>query len=95
MAVDLSPCERTCPVIFLNEEKANVVPAGDDEPRDMVWYLDTGASNHMTGDLAAFTELDTGIAGTVRFGDRSMVRIEGRGTVAFSIDGPTERSMHE
>lgn len=89
------PHKWTCPVIFLNEEKVNVVPAGDDEPRDTVCYLDTGVSNRMTGDLAAFTELDIWIVGTVRFGDRSVVRIEGRGTIAFSIDGATERSMHE
>ncbi|VAH91589.1 unnamed protein product [Triticum turgidum subsp. durum] len=89
MAADLSPCEQTRPVIFLNEEKANVVPAGGDEPQDTAWYLDTGVSNRMTGDLAVFTELDMGIVGTVRFGDRSVVHIEGRDTVAFSIDGAT------
>jgi gag-polypeptide of LTR copia-type/Zinc knuckle len=46
-----------------------------------VWYLDTGASNHMTGCRKYFTELDTTIGGMVRFGDGSAVSIGGRGTV--------------
>lgn len=37
------------------------------------WYLDTGATNHMTGRRDVFSELDTsiGIGGSVRFGDGS------------------------
>ena len=55
-----------------------------DVPSDgALWYLDTGASNHMTGDASVFAELDTGIIGTVRFGDGSVVEIAGRGTILF------------
>lgn len=32
---------------------------------DGVWYLDTAASNHMTGDRSVFVDLDTTIGGTV------------------------------
>ena len=48
------------------------------------WVLDTGATNHMTGSRGAFSELDTGIISTVRFGDGSVVKIEGRGTILFA-----------
>ena len=48
-----------------------------------VWYLDTGTSNHMTGDSTQFFELSFDVGGTVKFGDGSTVRIEGRGTVLF------------
>ena len=37
----------------------------------------------MTGDRAAFAELDTSIIGTVKFGDGSRVEICGQGTVLF------------
>jgi hypothetical protein len=47
------------------------------------WYLDNGASNHMTGDLQKFTELDEGVTGKVRFGDGSSVEIRGKGTILF------------
>jgi hypothetical protein len=49
------------------------------------WVLDTGATNHMTGSRDAFSDLDTGVVGTVRFGDGSVVAIEGRGTVLFAL----------
>ena len=42
-----------------------------------------GATNHMTSVRSAFFELDTGVHGTVRFGDGSVVDIEGRGTILF------------
>ncbi|WVZ90940.1 hypothetical protein U9M48_037190 [Paspalum notatum var. saurae] len=47
------------------------------------WIHNTGATNHMTGVGSAFSELDTGTHGTVRFGDGSVAGIEGRGTILF------------
>lgn len=52
-----------------------------------VWYLDTGASNHMTGCRKQFTQLDTSIHGLVKFGDESAITISARGTVL--IEGCT------
>jgi hypothetical protein len=49
-----------------------------------VWYLDTRASNHMTGDRSVFAELDASVGGTINFGYGSVVDIRGRGTVVFS-----------
>ena len=45
---------------------------GEQEQR---WYLDSGASNHMTGSKEAFSELDGNVTGTVKFGDGSRVAI--------------------
>jgi hypothetical protein len=47
------------------------------------WYLDSGASNHMTSSKAVFSELDGNVTGMVKFGDGSRVVIRGRGTIIF------------
>ena len=65
--------------------------AEDRDPKR--WVLDTGATNHMTGSRAAFSDLDTGIVGTVRFGDDSVVKIAGRGTILFACKNGEHRTL--
>ena len=57
------------------------------------WVLDTGATNHMTGSWSVFVELNTGIAGTIKFGDGSVVTIEGKGTVLFAYKNGEHRRL--
>jgi hypothetical protein len=42
---------------------------------------------------AAFTKIDTAVLGTVCFGDDSVARIEGRGTVVFVCKNGESRSF--
>uniref|UniRef100_A0A8I6Y7V3 Integrase catalytic domain-containing protein n=1 Tax=Hordeum vulgare subsp. vulgare TaxID=112509 RepID=A0A8I6Y7V3_HORVV len=72
--------------VFLNEEKAAITPSLDDDQGRQSWFLDTGATNHMTGSLESFAELDRSVSGTVRFADGSTVKICGRGTVVFAAE---------
>ncbi|XP_076897046.1 uncharacterized protein LOC143550238 [Bidens hawaiensis] len=59
--------EDTTSMVMLNEDR--VFPkTGDDKD---VWYVDNGASNHMTGMHGSFAELNQKITGQVRFGDGS------------------------
>ena len=51
----------------------------DEQHEHQRWILDTRATNHMTGARSSFSELNSGIRGTVKFGDGSVVEIEGRG----------------
>jgi hypothetical protein len=75
--------------------EAKVFAATDvSEDRDLKrWVLDTGATNHMTGFRDTFSDLDTGIVGTVCFGDGSVIRIEGRGTILFSCKNGEHRTL--
>jgi len=73
-------------VVFLDERK--VVPelhltGGEKKKAGNAWYLDNGASNHMSGDSDKFQNLDTAVVGKVRFGDGSAVEIRGRGALLF------------
>ncbi|XP_035843200.1 uncharacterized protein LOC118490096 [Helianthus annuus] len=74
--------EETPSMVLLNEEK--VYPSRLETNADHnVWYMDNGASNHMTGHIDMFAELDQKVTGQVRFGDGSKVQIEGKGTILF------------
>ncbi|WVZ50305.1 hypothetical protein U9M48_001571 [Paspalum notatum var. saurae] len=79
----------------LEEPRAQVLLGAEEEQKVEAerWYLDTGASNHMTGSRAAFAELDSTVTGTVRFGDNSVVTIAGRGTVLFSCRDGSHRAL--
>ena len=46
-----------------------------------LWYLDTGATNHMTGRKELFTKLGDSVTGSVKFGDNSRIQIKGRGEI--------------
>ena len=47
----------------------------------------------MIGARSAFSELNFGICGTVKFGDGSIVKIEGRDTILFVRKGGEHRKL--
>jgi hypothetical protein len=82
--------------VVLNERRAQVHLEeedgdNDDDDKKKMWYLDSGASNHMTGEHEAFSELDTGVVGIVKFGDDSRVEIRGCGTIVFKCQNAAHR----
>ena len=50
-------------------------------PIDDMWYLDMGASSHMTSMKSFYQSLDEPHNGVMRFGDSSSIRYEGKGEV--------------
>ncbi|KAG7599586.1 Reverse transcriptase RNA-dependent DNA polymerase [Arabidopsis suecica] len=70
-------------VVYLNEK--NVKPSNFETQNDEnnVWYLDNGASNHMSGNREYFSKIDETITGKVRFGDDTRIDIKGKGFVLF------------
>ena len=63
--------------LFLDERKVVLelhLTRGEETASD-TWFLDNGASNHMTGDAEKFKVLDETITRKVRFGDGSSMEI--------------------
>jgi hypothetical protein len=86
-----APESATC--LHLHEPKAVDALDGESDPDSMKWILDTGVSNHMFGSRAAFTNLDTSVTGSVRFGDGSIAHIKGTGTVLFHCRNDEHRAL--
>lgn len=90
----IAPARDDCEIL-LDEEKARVVPGHPDDRQDVAWYLDSGATNHMTSNKEVFTELDEKIKGTVCFGDGLVIAIQGRNTTLFAVNGGVHHAFND
>lgn len=87
--------------VFLEEAKVLAHLDDDPDPTDLdndpdpadLWYLDTGATNHMTGVRSVFSEPDTAVTGFVKFGDGSIVTIAGCSTILFTYKNCEHRRL--
>jgi hypothetical protein len=80
-------------LVELVEESVFTVLADGRERDSHHWIFNTGASNHMTGAREAFSDLDFGVGGTVRFGDGSIVQIKGCGTILFAYKNGEHQTL--
>jgi len=90
-------CQRKAPLEVREqanyaEEDANsrgaaalFVQQGLGENQENIWYLDSGASNHMCGQRDLFDDLDETIQGLVIFGDTSKVPFKGKGNIPIKL----------
>jgi hypothetical protein len=70
--------------LHLDEPRAHAfLGKGADDDKIDGWYLDTGATHHMTGRREFFSGLDSGMKGSFKFGDASAVEIKGVGSIIF------------
>ena len=58
-----------------------VVHAENEPEEQIIWYVDTGCNNHMTGSKSSFTNLSENFWSTVSFGDLSIVNVMGKGNI--------------
>jgi len=81
-------------LLHLDEPCARVLLGnGSDDDRIDGWYLDSGATHHMTGRREFFSDLDTDVGGSVRFGDSFAVEIKGVGSVIFTAKSGEHRML--
>jgi flagellar hook protein FlgE len=57
------------------------------------WVLNTGTMNHMSGSQEVFTELDMHVTDTVKFGDGSVTKIEGKGSILLTYKNGAHRTL--
>ena len=73
---------------FANEEDKNpkivllACNIAQDKQEDF-WFLDSGCSNHMTGNIEMFANLDENVKSEVTTGTDSKISIKGKGRVSI------------
>jgi len=55
-----------------------------------VWFLDSGCSNHMSGNEEWFTDLNKNFKNTVKLGNDSRLTVTGKGNVRMKVNGVTQ-----
>ena len=93
-SIELPPVASAVAALHLDEPRAHAF-LGDGASNDKTdgWCLDTGATHHMTGRREFFTELDSNVRGSVKFGDASGVEIKGVGSVIFTAESGEHRLL--
>jgi hypothetical protein len=92
-SIELSPATSAASAIHhLDEPRAHALLSdGSSNDKTDGWCLDTGAIHHMTDRRELFTELDSDVRGSVKFGDASGVEIKGVGSVIFAAESGEHR----
>ncbi|KAL4021013.1 hypothetical protein IC575_019802 [Cucumis melo] len=55
------------------------------------WYLDSGCSNHMTGNRSIFVTLDESFQSEVKIGDNTALQVKGQGDILVKTKKGTKR----
>lgn len=55
--------------------------------RKKVWFLDSGCSNHMSGDRSLFSTLDKSFSHSVKLGNNKRMEVVGKGNLKLMFNG--------
>ena len=91
-----------CRNVAVKEEKALCAKDGDNEEPTLLmmcdggedqeaWFVDTGASNHMTRKKSLFISLDKSFKVDISFGDARKVDVQGRGDILIQAKNGTHQ----
>ncbi|KAG9444753.1 hypothetical protein H6P81_016093 [Aristolochia fimbriata] len=62
------------------------------EEKNNMWFLDTGSSNHMTGQWDLFTSFDNTVTTKVKFVNNSQILVKGKGQIGIKAkDGSVQK----
>lgn len=53
------------------------------------WFIDSGYSNHTSGNKGWFSDLDEGFKQIVKLSSNSRIAVIGRGTIRLQVNGYT------
>ena len=65
------------------------------DKQEDVWFLDSGCSNHMTGNIAMFANLDEDVKSEVTTGTDSKIAVKGKGSVSIRARNGEQMTVPE
>ncbi|KAI5411553.1 hypothetical protein KIW84_056564 [Lathyrus oleraceus] len=79
--------EKETKVHFSETEEEFLLMAYSDKDNLLcnTWYLDSGCSNHMCGNMSWFYDLDERFRETVKLGNNSCISVMGKGDIKFHV----------
>ena len=77
--------ESALMMVVCDEYGELLLQGTNDSYDDRMWYLDTGASSHMTSKKSFFHKIDENIKGRVKFSDGPTIPYEGKGNVSVTF----------
>ena len=69
------------------EENLFFSSKSDASTKSNEWYVDSGCSNHMTGDEKAFLSINNSITTKVKMVNGALVDAKGKGTISINMKG--------
>jgi len=76
------------------EENLFFASKSDTSIKSNEWYVDSGCSNHMTGDEKAFLSINNSITTKVRMGNGALVDAKGKYIISINIKG-SGKQIHD
>lgn len=89
--------QETSASLIAEESKATnffMVCSSTGVHQNPVWLIDSGCSNHMTGDKCMFSDLDETLRVSVRLGDNKEMDVHGVGTVTMHTKTGSLKKLH-
>jgi hypothetical protein len=84
----------TAALLHLDESRAHtLLDDGSSNDKTDGWCLNTGTTHHMIGRQEFFTELDSDVQGSVKFGDASGMEIKGVDSIIFVVESSEHRLL--
>lgn len=76
----------------INPEEELLLMAQTDlvNPKETMWFLDSGCNNHMTGDKHWFIQLDESFRQVVKLGNDTKMAVMGKGNIKFRVNGTSQ-----
>ncbi|KAL4567941.1 hypothetical protein LXL04_023537 [Taraxacum kok-saghyz] len=75
--------------IMLMTEVNGFMAQADGKGKSMLWFLDSGCSNHICGNKERSIELDQSFTNTVKLGNNTRMEVEGKGSVKLILNKTT------